>query len=351
VDTIDFLYRLRRALVWETSDDLSNVQLSFERTLSEKLQLSLLAFEKDDPCTAAVLTSMVEGMDSKALAQFITFPHIASLILGQGLLSDITPRSMFLQLSLDLLGGTDTRSDKFFDAGSKSIRAAETIEEFFWSHNHILPLSFSTRLKVPKMDRGGNSLVSVSTNRQGSIVAKLQAARDIISTTSIHTHEFTYLNTGLLAFRSEDEYPDQWSSGSFRVLPGFSLMINYHLAKASELALADSIVHEAIHGVIYRFESSGNRLVCSDFNPAQTICSPWTGAKLSVDSFSQACLVWFGLYHFWGRLPMNKVAVPLKDRALKGFLSPKYSERCQEVSGLLHPGVAQFLQDLPRSLA
>jgi hypothetical protein len=87
--------------------------------------------------------------------------------------------------------------------------------------------------------------------------------------------------------------------------------------------IADSIVHEAIHALIYKIELT-NSLYLDDSlegGPLR-IASPWTGRKLPVHSFLHACFVWFGLWNFWGLAsPEEAGAAKLRSTAGRGFLT------------------------------
>jgi hypothetical protein len=87
--------------------------------------------------------------------------------------------------------------------------------------------------------------------------------------------------------------------------------------------IADAIVHEAIHALIYKIELT-NCLYLDNSVEAEgfTAVSPWSGRTLPLHSFVHACFVWFGLWSFWGLAsPEETEAEHLKNKAAHGFLS------------------------------
>jgi hypothetical protein len=86
--------------------------------------------------------------------------------------------------------------------------------------------------------------------------------------------------------------------------------------------IAEAIVHETIHALIYKIELT-NCLYLDDSIESSPlkIESPWSGRKLPVHSFVHACFVWFGLWSFWKLAsPDDAEAGDLRSRAANGFL-------------------------------
>lgn len=87
--------------------------------------------------------------------------------------------------------------------------------------------------------------------------------------------------------------------------------------------IADALVHEAIHALIYKIELT-NCLYLDNTVEAEKfrIVSPWSGRKLPVHSFVHANFVWFGLYNFWSLAsPDEADAAKLKETAGRGFFA------------------------------
>jgi hypothetical protein len=210
-------------------------------------------------------------------------------------------------------------------------------------------VSFAGDLPIPTMDRGGNRLRPIAPDAASAILGKLNAAEQLIETIDANAAAFSIQHTEVLAFRYEEEFPGSFCSGSFKTLPGFSLITNGHLRSVTERDLADAIVHEAIHAIICRFEAFGDRLVRSDQAGRHQVNSPWTGARLGVEPFAQACFVWFGLHHFW-KSASDEASRNFDERAINGFVSSDYATCCRSSAQFLSPGVAPQLEELARYL-
>ena len=91
-----------------------------------------------------------------------------------------------------------------------------------------------------------------------------------------------------------------YTSGSTSQYIGRSLICNAHLPGVDAGVVAESLVHEATHSLLYMHEVTepwllDERLIDRD----SVVRSPWSGATLMLRPFLQACFVWFGLANFW----------------------------------------------------
>jgi hypothetical protein len=108
---------------------------------------------------------------------------------------------------------------------------------------------------------------------------------------------------------------------SMRSMIGRVGMLNLHSDRWTVYKTSNSLVHEAIHSLIYKLE-----LACdlyTDDAGAWKIeaVSPWTGRTLLVHSFVHACFVWFGLWKFWSLADGADPSVrKFMDKARSGFL-------------------------------
>ena len=86
--------------------------------------------------------------------------------------------------------------------------------------------------------------------------------------------------------------------------------------------MADAIVHEAIHALIYKIELTDSLYLDDSVEyESLTAVSPWSGRTLPLHSFVHACFVWFGLWNFWGLASDEFKAPELRNRAAHGFLT------------------------------
>lgn len=343
----EFIERLRAALSWEDTAFSKAVRSVYNRELTERVDTAVAAVATIDSSAAEVAHLLLESLTPAGYSDFISAPHIASMIISPAMLSHSVHRKFFLK-TLGICAGCISDDAALYNHRGENIapRAGDPGKRGPGSHYAV---NFGGELTIPYMDRGGNCLRPVSPDDATVILSKLKSAERLIMKINRNTGAFSRHHTEVLAFRYEDEYPNGFSSGSFQTLPGFSLICNCHLPSVSERVLADAIVHEAIHGIIYRFEAFGERLLKGDKAGCPQVSSPWTGARLSVESFAQACLVWFGLHHFW-KDASGSESRGFDERATKGFISSDYTPCCRLSAEYLSPGAALRLEELAHHL-
>lgn len=124
--------------------------------------------------------------------------------------------------------------------------------------------------------------------------------------------------------------------------------------RCDEVEMADSLVHEAIHAVLYII-ARAFPFTQKGFDPAHTIRSPWTGRQLDPDSFAHAVFVWFGLRQFWRKALLGdaftteQVAAQL-GRAQRGFEGPGLDEALAQNEHVLSPYVIDSMRMLQSEL-
>lgn len=98
----------------------------------------------------------------------------------------------------------------------------------------------------------------------------------------------------------DPDAPHSFSSGTSGQFVGRAVLANAHLATTGVDHIADALVHEAIHGLLYMQEQQ-RPWVRDDALYGGTLhtVSPWTGTRLPLRPYMQAAFVWYGLAQFW----------------------------------------------------
>jgi len=338
----EFLERLCGVLEWNDNAFSQAIHGKYYRHLAEKLEPAVAALTVSDPDAGEAAHLLLEALTPAQRLDFISAPHMAATIISPEMFHRSENRNFFLK-ALGITAGciSDNAAPLYNQRG-----------ELVPGPNEVPPkdayrISFGGDLPIPFMDRGGNALSPVQEDDTQHILGKVADAGNLIRSVNQQAYAFSVRHTEVLAFRYESQYPADFSSGSFQSLPGFSLICNCHLPTVSEAELADAIIHEAIHSIIYQFESFGEPLRREGKRTDFHVVSPWTGSTLGVESFAQACLVWFGLLHFWKlACDRGKESVALYERARKGFVSPNYVSACHSTEAYLSEGVAAVLAKL-----
>lgn len=151
----------------------------------------------------------------------------------------------------------------------------------------------ATRREIPGVP---NHSTEISADDEHRIHDVFDRAFAIIDATNSQAIGFVADFGRVLVVRQDPLDPGSHSAGA-RVTPGRMVMTNPLLRSDTPECLADFVIHEAIHCAIDHCEVVSPILRGVGFAPA--IRSPWTGKLLDVNTFVQACFVWYGLVHFW----------------------------------------------------
>ena len=132
------------------------------------------------------------------------------------------------------------------------------------------------------------------------VAARLGDVRERVRRTSPRVAHFVAEFNKVLVLQKDDESPQQFASGSNGHYIGRSFLANPHLPQVCEVHVADAVVHEGIHALLYMQEQADPWLSDPALKRSPPrVRSPWSGSSLTLPSFLQACFVWYGLLHFW----------------------------------------------------
>lgn len=163
------------------------------------------------------------------------------------------------------------------------------------------------------------------------VLRRLKAVGAGLEATVRSVASFVRTFTKILILQADDR--EGFSSGSNGDYVGRSAIANPHSDHIDECDLADAIVHESIHGLLYMHEAGRHWVTREElYAPTPRLVSPWSGTVLPVRPFLQACFVWYGLANFWAHA-MLRESFPharcktLLARAAGGFLSKPLTAR------------------------
>ena len=222
--------------------------------------------------------------------------------------NSVTETASFLRSSLEAerhrtkCTSVDLRDVKFWSAlGDFAILSDEATFEF----NQIpgfAPLDFGSPY-AQTLDISGQADRRQSPNPQFSCLEQrlvfetINAAVSAIGNTSKTIYDFC-VRFNLAVVLQKDPDSSSFSSGSTRQFVGRSCLGNPQLANAADIA--NAVVHEAIHSLLYMQEIQREWVLDPDLTEhVPRVFSPWTGRKLALRPYLQACFVWYGLLHFW----------------------------------------------------
>jgi hypothetical protein len=88
--------------------------------------------------------------------------------------------------------------------------------------------------------------------------------------------------------------------------------------RRSKYEVADALVHEAVHSLLYMFELDSPLVIDMSAAIDNLVTSPWSGSTLDTHSFIHACFVWYSLWHLWRNCP-DSTALEFVDRIERGY--------------------------------
>jgi hypothetical protein len=219
-----------------------------------------------------------------------------------------------------------------------------------------LIVDFDTPLHIAKRREADPGLkLVVQSSQRDSIQANLHEAIEILAHHVVTALHFTGSFIYLVCIREEVAEQAAFSSVSFSCYPGLAVLSNCHMPDVGAPKLADALVHEAIHGALYLFETTKHPLLTRQPPAHLLLQSPWTGRQLSLDSYVQACFVWFGLANLWQQMVSSAdepgEAATLLKKALGGFrLAPVSGGNRAALSEFCAPDTFTCLQELENEL-
>ena len=143
-----------------------------------------------------------------------------------------------------------------------------------------------------------------------------------------------------------------FSSGSTNEHIGRSIFWNAHRDSVDTGTLAEAFVHEATHALLSMHEVNESWFLSKEWLSFETrVESPWTGAKLRIEPFLQACFVWFGLANFWATASRGSYFTAQRaerglTQARKGFLRGQLLDRIVPYRPFVAPELIEIIQNM-----
>jgi hypothetical protein len=322
-----------QVLAWEAADDVcSRVFRAYVELLSDSLGSLLYRMRDADSSLAQRLELALAGASDDALMRVLTAPETSFRLLWKGDASDHA-RAEFILASFDaeaIREGHAARPavEVWTALGDTGFLADGTT--LTWAVEGLMPLDFgSPRLRSVVIDEVGlpdGGWGMLSEQEIVTVQQKLREARMGIELTGAHLLDLVCLfNRVLVCFR-DSAIPHGSSSGSTGQYVGRSFLTNPHLPGVDNVMVAEALVHEAIHGLLYMQERRKAWVPEALYTGAASgVVSPWSGNRLPLRQYLQACFVWYGLLHFWclallsGSFPQTRVHTRIA-QALIGYL-------------------------------
>ena len=153
---------------------------------------------------------------------------------------------------------------------------------------------------LQRMDDTPHPVLALSPAETDIACGKIDAALEHLAATSAAIGAFWTRTIDVVALRGMTPAPPGLMSTTAELTPRSMRIINAHQPQIGVDLLADGLLHEAIHSIVFMFEHSVTRLLSPATMAARTAAvSPWSGRSLQLLSYAHACIVWYGLYGYW----------------------------------------------------
>ncbi|MFJ1608464.1 aKG-HExxH-type peptide beta-hydroxylase [Streptomyces sp. NPDC088253] len=348
-------------MAWDSpSDQLTALRTRYIDLLATRLgELlgRLVADSHDD--LAGPLNELVHHHGVQ-LAELLPAPEISYRLLWPGRHQDTDTAKFLTRTWQEALApaGVPRLSNPILAARGPDILGADGSPLAIWPHRE-LPIDAASRFALT-VDVAGTAvrlarpLLPLSPAQVLDSLAKLDGAVTGIATTAEPAWRVVRDFTEVVMLLPDPAEPSQFSSGSSGQFVARVVLANPQLTKVTTVHLAEALVHEAIHGVLYMDEQHDPWVL----DPAlyagpMRVTSPWTGSPLPLRPFLQACFVWFGLLSFWSRaLPGPAFERDqVRERlvvAASGFLRGDLLQRVAKVRDRLSYEVWEAVSELQR---
>lgn len=153
----------------------------------------------------------------------------------------------------------------------------------------------ATRGQIPGMITNS---VPISETEESKIVDRLVETIGLIEAASATALQLFRDFARVVVARNVLQKPTFYAGGA-KITPG-RIIVNNILGANDIERIADALVHESIHCVIDHCEFELPIVIA--LGVEARVESPWTGRSLDLNTFVQACFVWYGLANFWERV-------------------------------------------------
>ncbi|PRQ04333.1 hypothetical protein ENSA5_08640 [Enhygromyxa salina] len=192
--------------------------------------------------------------------------------------------------------------------------------------------------------------VPFSPEQRARVEARIVAAADGLRALSPAAYGLSAAMIRTLMPRIDDRNPT-FKGSSNRGMVGRVNLFNPQLDGINHAVIASSLVHEAIHILLYLFEQDAPLVVDERRAHELRITSPWSGKRVHLLALVHATFVWYGLLHLW-RLAGVERYFPRREIdyyrgfCARGLRDGRLSAALAEHAALVRPDVLDALREM-----
>jgi hypothetical protein len=284
------------------ADELAQLHL---QTVTARLGRTLGRLSSIDPVAAKTLAARLEALPTVAFQRVLSAPQ-SWVRLSYASAAELPMTLAYLNAAVGFeegqTGGWSCLGDRYRpapDDGDDPLRATASRDQAW--QPPLLPnggpiddASPFARGPLPEIP---GDCVAFEADERDDVLARIARAVAGIQTVQIAANHFGRFVRSLV-LRKDPTAPGRFASASSQLTIGLVVLRNPQLAVATPGEIADGLIHEMIHIVTDIVELREPAIRDRDAT-AVRIDSPWTGRSLDLNTYIQACYVWYGLWEFW----------------------------------------------------
>ncbi len=355
--------RLPAALTWRKGSGIfDSVYDSYLDFLGKTLGRLLGYLQRDDRRSYDELTAAIRQTCDPGFVRVLTAPEVTRRLLAPQLYSP-TEVAAFLMAALRVeaarAGDKMSFAEPCWSAiGDMVCNPDGTIVQFPQIEG-FMPLDFGSPFAIHvdlsgQNDRNPDPNPPFNRFETEFLTNTLREAQASLRKTNSTILEFSSRFNVVLILQ-KDTVDAPFSSGSTRQYVGRSCLGNPQIASVEDIA--NGIVHEGIHGLLYMEEVQEEWVSDPELRDStRRVVSPWTGTHLALRPFLQACFVWYGLAQFWSQAMANngfgetREARAWFEQALVGFTKGPLLECIHEFAGSISAEVKNAISEMQEAI-
>ncbi|MFE5026282.1 HEXXH motif-containing putative peptide modification protein [Streptomyces sp. NPDC056656] len=281
-------------------------------------------------------------LDDQAWIRILLAPAMSNMLRKGG--AHAAPHLMSAAMAERLLERSDTPDARHFPNGGRSVQTA--LGDHLWQsspapaggYRHsrapsvrgiVIDGSKSSSARgLARLDDPFEGVTDHDSHELQWFVDAITRSLDTIA--SANGEALLLITKGVRVISLRREAQGNTSSSSWPLFPGYLRLWN--AAGADPLWLVDTILHEAIHSLLYMVEAGEKWFTDPDPRRSGKV-SPWSGRNLPLHSFVHACFVWFGLMSFWSAVDVPGAAAMWR-RAAAGFRDDHLRDTVSSLGGV-----------------
>ena len=356
--------QLAEMLKWRNDSVVRDVELTAVDWAAAGIGAALADAARADGDDATAFVDGLQKLPLTGVARLTTAPQ-----LHQQLHSEAGVTTQFLADSIDAelrVAGMAPRAERavwtavgdwYFpiDANASDARAGADPFEFSIDEVHMAPLlangvpvDLVSPFRRGKLTDVSGDDAAMSPGERRQVVDRIDAAVFALDAACPGAAGFVARLSRIVVPRKDHGSGRHFRSTSTRMCPGRPVLRNVDVDEATTAEIVDGLVHETIHCAIDLIEL-GEPLILDRSAKATTVESPWSGRRLDLDTYVQACFVWYGLWNMWleavGALVLDeRDAVRSLARCERGFDASDITAPLDGLEAALAPSLLDQLR-------